>query len=183
MMISSKSVILTFWLEDPYKPSFTTITGRGPHPKCMHIYVIQTKTYVHIYLYTYLMNLPTSKIFTSQLTVSTCTNYSLQWSNDQANFRRLLETTTNMSNICLEKQRQETQVSRFQTFLTTRGPMLVSQHSTDSFRPFPSTPKNMQRTAETSSHQAVAAAVKQLKRKRSDAQTSTFAHFSEEHIT
>ena len=82
-----------------------------------------------------------------------------------------------------KKQRQETQVSRFQTFLTTRGPMLVSQHSTDSFRPFPSTPKNMQRTAETSSHQAVAAAVKQLKRKRSDAQTSTFAHFSEEHIT
>ena len=26
--------MLTFFAGSPYKPSFATVTGRGPHPKC-----------------------------------------------------------------------------------------------------------------------------------------------------
>ena len=29
--------IITFLVGNPYKPSFTTVTGRGPHPSYIHI--------------------------------------------------------------------------------------------------------------------------------------------------
>ena len=39
--------IITFLVGDPYKPSFTTVTVRGPHP---------TYTYIHLYIYVPIFN-------------------------------------------------------------------------------------------------------------------------------
>ena len=31
--------IITFLVGDPYKPSFTTVTVRGPHPRYTYLYI------------------------------------------------------------------------------------------------------------------------------------------------
>ena len=41
--------ILTFLVGDPYKPSFTTVTVRGPHPTYTYIHT-HTHTYIYIYV-------------------------------------------------------------------------------------------------------------------------------------
>ena len=43
--------IITFLIGDPYKPLLATVTGRGPYPTYIHIYIY---TYIHIYIYTYI---------------------------------------------------------------------------------------------------------------------------------
>ena len=50
--------IITFLLGDPYKPSFTTVTVRGPHP---------TYTYIHTYIYIL------------YIYIEICTNFQLPW--------------------------------------------------------------------------------------------------------